>query len=366
MKHYKEQLSAYLNHELSGIEKQEVAEHLMRCESCRQEHDQIKFGVEMAGFLEGADAPRDLWPGIESSLNGSGVPLSERKRSLFDVIPFPVFAAAGLILVLGVAFLAYRSFRNNEEDLVSNDPGNIQKQSGWKVETISGTTQKPELGIGDVLETDGASQARISVANIGNVEIAPNSRVRLVNTESTEHRLSLDHGSLQAMILAPPRLFIVDTPSAKAVDLGCAYRLDVDKAGNSRLHVTSGYVSLERDGWDSIVPAGAIAETRKDKGVGTPYFEDAHQELQKALFKFDFENGGKESLEKVLAKSRPKDTLTLWHLLRRVGEKERERVFDVMQSLAKLPEGVTKEGILNLDKKMLDDWRFSFELTWYQ
>jgi hypothetical protein len=364
MKHYKELLSAYLNHELSGIEKQEVAEHLMQCESCRREHDRIKFGVEMAGYLDGADTPRDLWPGIDSSLNGATA--DRPKRHLFDLIPFPAFAAVGLVIVLGVAFIGYKALRGSSDDLGSNNPPLSNKQPGWRVETISGSTQKPELGIGDVLETDGTSHARISVADIGNVEIAPNSRVRLVNTESTEHRLSLDRGSLQAMILAPPRLFIVDTPSAKAVDLGCAYKLDVDGAGNSRLHVTSGYVSLERDGWDSIVPAGAIALTRKDKGVGTPYFEDAPEELKKALFKFDFENGGKDSLDKVLAKSRPKDTLTLWHLLRRVGEKERERVYEIMLSFARLPEGVTKEGILKLDKKMLDEWKLSFELTWYQ
>jgi hypothetical protein len=58
--------------------------------------------------------------------------------------------------------------------------------------------------------------------------------------------LSLERGALHARIAAPPRLFIVDTPSAMAVDLGCEYKLDVDAAGNSRLHVTSGFVALNR------------------------------------------------------------------------------------------------------------------------
>src|SRR5262249_26007647 len=105
-----------------------------------------------------------------------------------------------------------------------------------------------KLTVGEVLETDANSRARVQVADIGNVEIAPNSRIKLVNTKSTEHRLALEKGELKAKILAPPRLFIVDTPSAVAVDLVWEYTLEVDREGNGKLHVTMGFVALERGG----------------------------------------------------------------------------------------------------------------------
>jgi hypothetical protein len=243
--------------------------------------------------------------------------------------------------------------------------------ASWNVETLAGTPkvgdsfENGKISVGQFLETDANSRAKIEVANIGNVEIAPNSRVQLVNSSSNEHRLSLERGILQAEILAPPRLFIVDTPSAVAVDLGCAYTLEVDVQGNSKLHVTSGFVALEKGGRESVVPAGAIALTKKGKGIGTPFAEDSSTEFQNAVYKFDFENGGSESLQTIIQKANLYDSLTLWHLLSRVPKTERSKVFDALFVRVKPPVNVTREGVLRLDKKMLDAWWAEIENVWF-
>jgi hypothetical protein len=245
--------------------------------------------------------------------------------------------------------------------------------TAWNVETIDGMpkagnqiiAEKGKLAVGEFLVTDANSRAKIQVANIGQVEIEPNSRVQLVNTSSSEHRLSLERGILQAKILAPPRLFIVDTPSAMAVDLGCAYTLEVDDEGNSKLHVTSGFVALEKGGRESIVPAGAMAITIKGKGIGTPFAEDSSSELQTALYKLDFENGGNEALQTIINKADLYDSITLWHLLSRVPEKERGKVFDALANLVKPPANVAREGVLKLNKKMLDAWWKDVEDVWF-
>jgi hypothetical protein len=244
----------------------------------------------------------------------------------------------------------------------------------WTVETLAGTpkagnqiiAENGKLAVGEFLETDANSKAKIQVANIGNVEIAPNSRVKLVNTKATEHRLSLEKGALKAKILAPPRLFIVDTPSAVAVDLGCEYTLEVDAAGNGRLHVTAGFVALERGGREVIVPAGAIALTRKGKGVGTPFSEDASAAFQNALYKFDFAGGGSAALNVIIKESSLYDSLTLWHLLSRTPKAERTKVFDALEAQIKPPVNVTREGILRLDKKMLGAWWKEIETVWFE
>ena len=244
--------------------------------------------------------------------------------------------------------------------------------ASWNVETLAGTPKvgnsfgNEKLSVGQFLETDANSRAKIEVANIGNVEIAPNSRVQLVNSTSNEHRLSLERGILQAEILAPPRLFIVDTPSAVAVDLGCAYTLEVDAQGNSKLHVTSGFVALEKGGRESVVPAGAMALTKKGKGIGTPFAEDSSVEFQNAVYKFDFENGGNEALQTIIKESSLYDSLTLWHLLSRVPKAERIKVFDALSARVKPPANVTGEGVLRLDKKMLDAWWAEIENVWFE
>ena len=59
----------------------------------------------------------------------------------------------------------------------------------------------------------------------------------------------------------------------------------------------------------------------------------------------------------MLDQARPRDTLTLWHLLTRVDGEDRVRVYDKMAAFAPPPAGVTREGVLQLDQKMLDAWR---------
>lgn len=248
-------------------------------------------------------------------------------------------------------------------------------RSGWLVTTLGGTpkigseniSHRGLLGVGEWLETDGSSTAQIAVGTIGNVDIDENTRVRLVETQPTEHRLELARGKMSARIWAPPRLFFVDTPSAVAADLGCAYTLSVDDKGDGRLSVTSGWVALQAKERESIVPAGASCETQIGVGPGTPYFDDSTLEFQSALKKFDFDEdpaSRSAALVSTLHNARARDTLTLWHLLRRVNEDERVLVYEKMAGFAPPPVGVTREGVLKLDENMLHLWRVSLEGNW--
>ena len=449
--HITEKLSAYLHHELSKEERQQVSEHLLQCENCRSAHDRIRLGAALAATLERADAPDAVWRRIENALDPK-TPAQIAQVPYFSLFNRrALFAAAALLIAFGLVSAVYLGFyrghtkeiveskptpnqtavvetaqiattpaesvphqtieapdqnagaqtsasensnvpaaaplknsnvrtapKVNPNDQKTNDPAEtIVARSdlpAWNVETISGAPRTGNLTIagngklvvGEFLETDANSSARVQVANIGQVEIRPNSRVRLVETKSTEHRLSLERGTLQAKILAPPRLFIVDTPSAVAVDLGCEYTLEVDADGNSRLHVTSGYVALERGGLESIVPAGAICLTKRGKGIGTPFSEDASSEFQNALVRFDFQNGGSQSVRTIVKESAFYDTLSLFHLLSRTGGGDREKIFDALSKYVKPPVGTTRAGILRLDKKMLAQWWAEIESIWFE
>src|SRR6185369_17722047 len=187
-------------------------------------------------------------------------------------------------------------------------------------------------------------------------------------TQPTEHRLELARGKMSAMIWAPPRLFFVDTPSAVAADLGCAYTLEVDDQGAGLLRVTSGWVALELKDRESMVPMGAACRTRPGVGPGTPYFEDAAPQFQTELERFDFSHDAAEraaALNVMLNEARARDTLTLWHLLARVEGADRERVYDKIASFVPPPDGVTREGVLKLDQGMLERWKDALEASWF-
>jgi hypothetical protein len=120
---------------------------------------------------------------------------------------------------------------------------------------------------------------------------------------------------------------------------------------------------------ESMVPAGASCATQPGIGPGTPYFDDASENFRQALAKLDFGYAVDipdlhSPLEVVLAESRPRDTLTLWHLLARVEGKDRTRVYERAAALVPPPEGVTREGVLQLDEQMLELWKDRLETAW--
>jgi FecR-like protein len=217
-----------------------------------------------------------------------------------------------------------------------------------------------KLGVGQTLVTDGSSRATVSLDETGRIEVDRSSRLRLVANGPGRKRLALERGTIHATIWAPPGEFVVDTPSAVAVDLGCIYTLHVDDSGAGLLRTTVGWVGFKLNGHESFIPAGAVCATRPKIGPGTPYFEEASSAFREALSTFDFGSNTpaerKALVDIILVDSRKNDALTLWHLLSRVSDLDRPGVYDRLAALAPPPAGVTREGILRLDRRMLDSW----------
>jgi hypothetical protein len=342
---------------------------LISCSKCRKEFEEIKLGIKLAEQLPQLSAPEYLWTELQAIIDketNSRLPPVRRRLPFATSWQTQFVAIASIVLVvvsLGF-FWVYRSW---------TAPG---KPPSWEVARLDGTpmigaagiSNKGQLAVGEWLETDGNSRAKIDVGSVGQVEIDPNTRVRLLQTKPTEHRLELAHGKMSARIWAPPRLFFVDTPSAVAADLGCAYTLEVDDAGASLLRVTLGWVALQLKDRESMVPAGAACQTRPGIGPGTPYFEDASDNFRQALAKIDFEQNTPASktaaLDTLLCESRKRDTLTLWHLLVRVDSNDRARLYEKMSGFVPAPDGVTREGVMQLNQRMLELWRDKLEPSW--
>jgi hypothetical protein len=259
-------------------------------------------------------------------------------------------AAAALVIVAGAGWLvvAWRS-------------------PAWSVNSVAGAPAIGDRTVitqsrfkqGEWLVTDNQSKARIVVGAIGSVDVDPNTRVQLIEA-GREHRMALDRGTIHARIWAPPKLFFVNTRAALAVDLGCAYTLQIDEQGAGLLRVTSGWVGLEREGRAAYVPEGAMCALRNDAGPGTPRYEDAPSGYGEALSALDFSGANDPrraaALDLVLSTARKRDAMTLWHLLTRGTADERARVYERLAVLVPPPDGVTRELILAGNRVALDRW----------
>lgn len=271
------------------------------------------------------------------------------------------FAAAAVLLLavtLGIFFS-----RHAASNLPAIGPS-------WNVANLEGAPQigshsvlpnqsAAKLYVGQTLTTNSSSRATLSEDDLGQIQIDPNSRVRLLRIDPNHKRLQLDVGTIHASIWAPPGQFVVDTPSAVAIDLGCAYTLQVAPDGSGTIRTTLGWVGFHLNGRDSFIPAGAMCSTRPKVGPGVPYFENASESFRDALHTFDQAESSADAdaasaLSTILSQARPADGLTLWHLLSRTTGSERAQVYARFAALVPPPPGVTRDGILALDPHMLD------------
>ena len=249
-----------------------------------------------------------------------------------------IAAAAALIIAIG-------------SGVVVREIRNARTLSSWQL-SFSGEKPRP-MHADQLIETTGAARGTIESQFVGRVDIEPDSRLRLLAASGDEQRLALDHGTIHALIWAPPAKFVVDTPAAKAVDLGCQYTLHVEKTGVGLLTVQMGWVAFQWRSIESFIPAGAACSTRPGHGPGTPYFLDASPTFKNAIAEFDV-NSDRQALQTALATARQRDGLSLWHLLQRVPQDERGEVFDRFATLVGMPSGVSREAILRGDRQSLD------------
>jgi hypothetical protein len=221
---------------------------------------------------------------------------------------------------------------------------------------------------GEVLRTDSDGRLELSEDDLGRIDLGPDSELRA----GRGGRVALDRGRLHAFIWAPPRRFVLDTPSSRAIDLGCEYTIEVSPVGDGLLRVSMGWVAFQSGGRESFIPAGARCVTRRRGGPGIPYYEDAPPELTTALSRW--EAGETGSLGPLLAAARPRDGITLWHLLTRVPAVQRAVVYDRLAELVSVPPA-TRARVLAGDPAAIDlcwnalglentDWWRGWEREW--
>ena len=345
-KHLSETLAAFVDGQLPPAEATRARAHVGECDRCRAALADHHYAASMMGRLMLVEAPTSIWTSIEEAFPSGRQDF--KPRGQFGGIWLHASALAAIVILAMSAVVLWQ----------------IDRPAPYDVVRLDAATAVDRVLIGEWIETDAASRARIKIGEIGTVDIAPNTRMQLLVARPNEHRLNLARGSISAQIVAAPRLFFVETASSTVVDLGCAYTMEVDEAGAGLLRVTSGWASLESDKLESFVPAGASCPTRPEVGPGTPAFDDASEPLRQALLEFDYSGGGRRAVDVVLAEARQRDTLTLWHLLSRLEPDERPRVFDRMVALTPLPTGVTREKALALDAATLKFWREELAWTW--
>jgi FecR protein len=287
---------------------------------------------------------------------------STKVTALLNPFPWiPRLAAAAVIVLAftaGILFALRPASTPPPDSGIAWNVSNLQGAPQIGMQVLSTGRDSAKLRVGQTLTTNSSSRASLSDNDFGRIQVDPDSRLRLLQSSPDRNRLQLELGTIHAYIWAPPTQFVVDTPSAIAVDLGCAYTLHVASDGSGSIRTTLGWVGFHLNGRDAFIPAGAMCSMRPHVGPGTPYFEDAAEKFRDSVARFDSatENTAEQqsALAALLPEARVKDALTLWHLLSRTTGQQRSQVYDCLAALVAPPKDVSRGGILQLNPRMLD------------
>ncbi len=260
-------------------------------------------------------------------------------------------AAAVIVIVTGVGFSQWR----------------FAWPSGraWIITSASASAPS-RLEVGATLSVPVSEEAIVNVARIGTMRIGGGSQVTLRSTQGSRHRLRMDTGDVNVRVWAPPGSVAIQTPTGEVIDLGCEFDLHVE-ADVSRVQVRSGWVQIDNGVGESLIPAGASGEMRRDRVPGVPIFTSASSVFRTAVRQIE-RSSDEASLRTILEQARVEDVLTLLMLVEQVvgGVDRRNAGADQLAvraaELWPPPADVTVGQVIRGDRDALWQWRDTLPL----
>jgi len=246
-----------------------------------------------------------------------------RARRPYRIVMGSLAAAAALVLLAS----GYMSWRNR-----------WPAQQAWSVQSAAAATPR-ELQVGKPLHA--ASEEEFNVARIGTMRVGAGTDLTLTSTTSNRHRITVDRGSINVSIWAPPRSLIVETPAGEVRDLGCQFRLVVDPDRLTHVTVLTGWVQLNNPFGETLVPAGASADLAVDHRPLVPVYDDSSTAFRAAVRRFEAAEPGAVEAAGILSTARRRDVLTLLLLSLRTEPPLRAELLQRAARLSPPPDGVS-------------------------
>ena len=349
----------------------EIHEHLNWCNKCAKAFDDIITTSSMTGLKKIIVNPKEeelekiqgkieknrptkkLVPQIFPASSKISSEADHIKNSLMlkanEIENNKLFVIAGIISVVALGvILAFIVFDHSPSAFWS-----VEKVSGYPMIESHVLIDQGILKIGEKLFTDSESRARLKVGLVGEIEIEPKSEIQIIETKTSEYRLILSKGQIAARTWVAPKLFSVKTSSSVVTDLGSKYDLSVDEQASTLIQVKSGWVLMEYKNRRILLCAETTCISDSSKGLGVPVSNEASSTFKESLYKLDFENSSKNELAILLSEAKKKDLITLFHLLKHLDNESRGMIYDRISLLFKMPQRITREGIVHGDKDMM-------------
>ena len=265
-------------------------------------------------------------------------------------LPLYMSPAIAAVLVVAIGLLIWSMMPGKAALTV------VALEGAPRIDNIAVASAK--LYVGSRIETGNSDRARIQLSGIGWVQIEPGSVLTLIEAGAERQRFRLERGELRAQVNAPPAVFIVETPAARAIDLGCAYRLRFIPGGESMIEVTDGWVEIDHGFEQTLVPAGAMAWFTVNR-ISPAYMNQTSPDFRDAMLQWwraQDEPTRRTALARALSRATRSDAFTLLNMLRRSRPEERPAIYDRLARFIPAPPEVSRSAVLAGETNAEEAW----------
>ncbi len=203
---------------------------------------------------------------------------------------------------------------------------------------------------GDWLNSAENSKSRIKLGVLGEIEIEPSTKIKLLQVNASGNYFYLQSGGIKASIWGAPKHLLIDSPTGEIIDFGSTFNYKVNSDKNSILKVESGWAAIHFNSQFVIVPAGNECETNNE--IGIPFSINRSKEFKQKLK--DFENHEVVSMSELIKYAGKVDLISLWYLLMSSSKNERQEIFNKIKQLDPKAGNVLVGNIIKLDENEMN------------
>jgi hypothetical protein len=209
---------------------------------------------------------------------------------------------------------------------------------------------------GESLNTDSKSRIMVDVPQMGKLQIDTNTTIVVEKAKDGDNRVLLKRGSFKIINSALMPEFTIHLSNSFVIDHGGVFSISADESDNIKIIIEFGFVEIGYKNQSYFVREGYVCEIKNNYPPGIPYRLNASDTLKNEVEKFNYENGGDDSVQKIISAAHKEDMLTLLALIPNTSQLQRQILFQVLANHYPPPTGVTQMGIIKADSEMLYKW----------
>lgn len=260
-----------------------------------------------------------------------------------------------LIIFIGVMVYYFGYHRS------STEPWKIKaRNTSYSINDKPSTAQN--LFIEDKIRLEkNSEEIRLLIKGEAEITLYPDTELTVVEAEERNNIVNLNKGKLLFNNLTIPPNFILLHKRMVVSDKQSKFLLEVTENDDVVIDVMQGFIEVEVQGDRIFVSNDYFCTIKNATSIQIPYHRKASEKLKSSLEYLQSNKQDVGAVSTALLEAGEFDALSLLRLIEIVPPSSREIIYQKIKNLYPPPDDVTKEGILNLNEEMLEDWWYEIE-----